>query len=280
MNSTLQRLIRSQQLVRSQRLIQSPRQTRYRHFIRPLVLLFLFWSYWLFFNGCASLNYDVVPDETSFYQSLQIKINIQDKSSKEKQGLKILLKYQNNRDKLFFLSPVNQVYGLLLVENENALLINTKKKKYWQGRFNRLLLEMWDMDFDYREFKRLLIEGTIPMEKIRHQGIEINIEKQSPQQVNRQESQSSGQVNHTPPKSSGQVNHQNHQTSSQANQQDSQTSGQVNHQEPQAPEKIMIDTPHLLLKIKISRRQEGHGRLQFNHSLKGMRKTTIKELLE
>jgi len=126
---------------------------------------------------CSRLKYDVIPHQTAVYHSLRIKVNAKNTGSNQKQNFKILLKYDDSRDKMFFLSPLNQVYGLLLLEGEKALLINTKKKKYWKGNFSSLLREIWELDFDYREFKQLMVNGVVPEDKIKKQDIEISFEQ-------------------------------------------------------------------------------------------------------
>ena len=79
---------------------------------------------------CSRLKYDVIPHQTAVYHSLRIKVNAKNTGTNRKQNFKILLKYDDSGDKMFFLSPLNQVYGLLLLEGEKAVLISTKKKKY------------------------------------------------------------------------------------------------------------------------------------------------------
>jgi len=123
------------------------------------------------------LKYDVVPDAEAVYHSLRIKINVKNSDTGQRQNFKIILKYDDSRDKMLFLSPLNQIYGLLVVQREKTLLINTKKKKYWKGPFNILLQEIWGMDFDYFEFKRLIVEGIIPENKLKKRDIKISIEK-------------------------------------------------------------------------------------------------------
>jgi hypothetical protein len=123
---------------------------------------------------CSRLNYDVVPHKTARYHSLRLKVNARNNQNGQKQTFKILLKYDESRDKMFFLSPLNQVYGLLWLEGEKALLINTKKKTYWQGTFNELVREIWNLDFAYREFKQLIVHGIIPVNKLKEQGIEVS----------------------------------------------------------------------------------------------------------
>lgn len=142
----------------------------------------------VFLPFCSQLKYDVIPHQSAVYHSLRIKVNAKNTSSSEKQNFKILLKYDDSRDKMFFLSPLNQVYGLLLLEGEKAVLINTKKKKYWKGNFRSLLQEIWNLDFDYREFKQLIVEGKVPEDKIKKQGIKISFE-QNPSTNNRGEPQ-------------------------------------------------------------------------------------------
>jgi hypothetical protein len=131
------------------------------------------------FTGCSRLSYDVTPDNDAVYHSLRIKVNVKNLASNQRQNFKVLLKYSEAGDKMFFLSPLNQVYGLLLVKKETALMVNTKKKKYWQGPFKELLRHMWgrDMDFHYAEFKALLVNGAVPEKKAKTRGLEILIQK-------------------------------------------------------------------------------------------------------
>ena len=68
------------------------------------------------------------------------------------------------------------------------VLMNTKKKKYWQGKFNRLLQEMWRLDFTYREFKQLLVQGKIPAKKPGEPNIEISFEE-NPGTANKEQPQ-------------------------------------------------------------------------------------------
>ncbi len=135
----------------------------------------------LFVNGCSGLKYDIQPDDTRIYRSLAIKANVKNKENGKKGSFRILLKYDETADKMMFLSPINQVVGLLTIEGENALLVNSKKKRYWKGRFNTLLREIWGMDFEYAEFKHVLDEGIIPgeklEEKLKERGIDVIIEK-------------------------------------------------------------------------------------------------------
>lgn len=140
--------------------------------VRFIILFFFF-----FLLSCSRLKYDVVPDAAAVYHSLRIKVNVKNNDTGQRQNFKIILKYDGSRDKMVFLSPLNQVYGVLVVGREKALLINTKKKKYWKGSFNILLREIWGMDFNYSEFKRLIVEGIRPEKKLKKKGIEIFFEK-------------------------------------------------------------------------------------------------------
>ena len=140
------------------------------------ILLFLLFAVF----SCSQLKYDVVPDEAAVYHSLRIKVNVKSNDTGKRQNFKVILKYDKTRDKMLFLSPLNQIYGLLIVDKERTLLINIKKKKYWKGRFNILLQEIWGMDFDYLEFKRLIVEGVPPGDKLKERGITISFQKGPP----------------------------------------------------------------------------------------------------
>ncbi len=145
---------------------------------RILPLFILLCGLLLLAPGCARLTYDITPDAHGVYQAITLRINVkvtEGKSSK-RQGFKVLLKFDDKQDKMLFLSPINQVYGQLLLEKEDSLLINSRKKRFWRGDFRQLIEKIWALDFQYSEFKALVLEGAIPEEKVKQQGIRIHIE--------------------------------------------------------------------------------------------------------
>ena len=71
---------------------------------------------------------------------------------------------------------MNKIYAKLITDGESALLINSKKRKYWQGNFKTLLQEMWDVNFNYSEFKRLLVDGIVPEKRVKKRGIRVSVE--------------------------------------------------------------------------------------------------------
>ena len=48
--------------------------------------------------------------------------------------------------------------------------------------------EIWKLNFDYREFKQLIVDGVVPEDKIKKQDIEISFE-QLPSNTNREKPQ-------------------------------------------------------------------------------------------
>jgi hypothetical protein len=142
-------------------------------FILPALLILA-----LSLPHCSRLNYDVRPDNENIYHSLRLKVNVKYKDSGQAENFKILLKYDSARDRMLFLSPLNQVYGVLVVSGENALLVNSKRKEYWRGPFGVLLREIWGkgMDFPYAQFKKLLVAGVIPAAGAGKQSMDIRLE--------------------------------------------------------------------------------------------------------
>ena len=130
---------------------------------------------------CSPIRHPVVPGEArapgAIYHSLKIKVNLKEMATGRKQGFKILLKFTETKARMLFLGPpLNKVYARLITDGESALLINAKKKKYWQGDFKILLREMWDVNFDYSEFKRLLVDGIIPRKKAKKSNLKVLVE--------------------------------------------------------------------------------------------------------
>jgi hypothetical protein len=148
------------------------------HFVFKLLLPVV--SFLLFLPFCSRLKYDVRPDSTAVYFSVTIKVNVKlndpNSGSTKRQSFKILLKFDRQSDKMLFLSPLNQVYGQLFIENEKVLLINNKERKYWKGYFNTLIEEIWALDFTYSQFKDLILNGTVPRERIEDRGLQLSLE--------------------------------------------------------------------------------------------------------
>jgi hypothetical protein len=150
-----------------------------RFILKPLgMMIAMIGGILLFFSFCSRMKYDVIPDSYAIYHSAVLKVNVRVKDSRKRQNFKIVLKYDDSRDKMLFLSPMNQVYGQLFIKNETALLINTKKRKYWKGDFNRLIREIWALDFTYFQFKELILTGRIPQRKVEESGLQISLEKE------------------------------------------------------------------------------------------------------
>ena len=151
-----------------------------RSILKPLLIpVTVIGGLLLFFSSCSRLRYDVIPDPYALYHSVILKVNVKAKNSRKRQNFKIVLKYDDSRDKMLFLSPLNQVYGQIFIKNETVLLINTKKRKYWEGNFNRLIYEMWALDFTYSQFKELILTGKVSQNKVKEGGLEISLEKEN-----------------------------------------------------------------------------------------------------
>lgn len=129
--------------------------------------------------ACVKKKYHMEPGsgQVDFYRSLKIKVNAKDMSTGRKQSIKILLKFTESKARMLFLGPpLNKIYAKLITDGESALLINSKQRKYWQGDFKTLLQEMWDVNFDYSEFKRLLVDGIVPGKRLKKRGIQVSVE--------------------------------------------------------------------------------------------------------
>jgi len=128
-------------------------------------------------SNCSRLHYDITPDAEAMYRSMRLKFNVKNLHTGDRQHFKVLLKYNSKGDKMFFLSPLNQIYGILTIENERALLVNNRKKRYWLGNFSQLLQYMWgrEMDFRYAQFKKLVTDGQIPQRVLKAKHIDVDI---------------------------------------------------------------------------------------------------------
>jgi len=131
----------------------------------------------LFLFSCAAPRYRTAPATGNVYWSLKMKVRVTDTVSGEKQSFKAVIKYDRARARVLLIAPpVNQVYGRVLVQGESALLIDAKKKQYWQGEFRDLLAELWAIDLDYREFEQLIDGGIIPQEQLAERGLHVSVQ--------------------------------------------------------------------------------------------------------
>lgn len=129
----------------------------------------------LVFHNCVPKRYTLNLDAPGFHHSIRLKFSL--KNDRERQSGKIVMKFDSRRAKILFLSPLNQVYFKLLVENNRGILINTREKKYWEGGFNELLKKMWDINLCFDDLKRLIYLGVIPRQKLKASGFQLELEK-------------------------------------------------------------------------------------------------------
>lgn len=130
----------------------------------------------LILSCCSQLKYEREPGIEGYYRLLTLKLNVKESGSTRRGSGKIILKFDDKLSKMLFLSPLNQVYFQLYVQEERVLLINTKKRRYWRGKFNLLLKRLWGLDFHYKELQRLITDGVIPGGKVQKAGLAVSLE--------------------------------------------------------------------------------------------------------
>ncbi|MCP5102579.1 MAG: outer membrane lipoprotein LolB [bacterium] len=197
---------------------------------------FLFLSiFLLLFSYCSRLKYDVIPDADAIYRAVTVRVNVKvaanpaANTSRRRQNFKIVLKYDDHKDKMLFLSPLNQVYGRLFIEDERALLINSKKKRYWKGRFKTLIREIWALDFSYAQFKELILEGAVSQKELKEKGLKISLERE---------------------------------------------------EKSDKPKRVLIEFKNVKIRLKMSGRRMGKGRIDFEPRLEKVERTTIERVLQ
>jgi hypothetical protein len=124
--------------------------------------------------SCAPRKISLPSDWPGLHNHIKLKFSIKD--GEKKDSGKIILKFDRYKSKILFLSPLNQIYFKLYVEKSEALLINTKKKKFWQGNFGILINEMWNIDLELDELKMLIMEGTVPERKVKNSRMVFDLE--------------------------------------------------------------------------------------------------------
>lgn len=126
------------------------------------------------FVSCLPRRLTLDLDSPGTHHAIRVSFTV--RGVRGKQNGKILMKYDERRAKVFFLSPLNQIYFKLLVEGNHSVLVNTKKKIYWTGDFTCLLTEMWQISLGFNEFRLMVQDGTVPRKKLEKSGLEYRLE--------------------------------------------------------------------------------------------------------
>ena len=102
---------------------------------------------------------------------LRLKVKFTVRGENGRQRGKVWMMCGQSRAKILFLSPLNQVVAQLFIEDDRALLINRKKKKYWRGPADRLIRSVWRLDLSWEELRGWLLEDRAPEERLAGAGM-------------------------------------------------------------------------------------------------------------
>lgn len=134
----------------------------------------------LFLFGVASLiscqapKPDLLPPAGPYFQSMGIKFNYSDGTVR--QNGRIHWRFDGQRAKFIFFTPLNQVGLELNASGENATLINFAKKAFWRGDFMVLLDRLWGIELGLAPLQQLLVNGIVPQAELDRQGIIVHLE--------------------------------------------------------------------------------------------------------
>ncbi len=110
-------------------------------------------------SGCAGIK----PASESDPHCSRIKLKVKVRGEQERYSTTIVVKFRENRIKMFFLGGVvKQVFMKLLTGNEKTILVNSRKKRYWEGSFSTLTERMWGVTVTSDEFIKLISKGDVP----------------------------------------------------------------------------------------------------------------------
>ena len=129
----------------------------------------------IFLLTCGRSQIQLDPQAPGTLTSMTIKVSF---SNSEQSGSgRINLNFDSDKARILFLTPLNQLSQQLFLEDEKVILLNSRKKIFWTGRFGTFLFEMWGIDIGYAEFRDLIVDGTIPAESLARNGLEASLRK-------------------------------------------------------------------------------------------------------
>lgn len=124
--------------------------------------------------ACRTNAPELAPPAGPGFRSLSIKFHYRDNESR--QNGRVVWRFDEERGKFLFFTPLNQLGLELDVEGEAAVLVNFSKKNFWRGDFCQMLDRLWGIGLALRELKELLVEGVVPQALFAARGIEAVVE--------------------------------------------------------------------------------------------------------
>jgi hypothetical protein len=127
--------------------------------------------------SCLSRQPELGPPRGPFFRSLSVKFTYHDGDAR--QSGRVLWRFDEDRSRFLFFTPMNQVGLELDVAGEGALLVNLGKHTFWRGEFSRLLERMWGVDLTLSALKTLLVRSEAPEDAFAGKGIAVSLEHAS-----------------------------------------------------------------------------------------------------
>ena len=124
--------------------------------------------------SCQARRPELSPLSKPNFYSLSVKFNYHD--ANVRQSGRVLWRFDEDRSRFLFFTPMNQVGLELDVAGEAALLVNFEKKSFWRGDFSRLLDRMWGVDLTLSALKGLLARSEAPEAEFAGRGIAVALE--------------------------------------------------------------------------------------------------------
>lgn len=125
--------------------------------------------------ACRTQSPILAPAGGPGFRSIHVKF--QYAAGETRQNGRVIWRFDEERGKFLFFTPLNQIGLELDVEGETAVMVNFNNKKFWKGDFSLLLDRLWGIDLALFELRALLVDGRVPQAKFAARGIAAVVER-------------------------------------------------------------------------------------------------------
>jgi hypothetical protein len=123
--------------------------------------------------SCRAPRPGLSPAAGPAFRSLGIKFSFSD--GQARQNGRIAWRFDGERSKFVFFTPLGQAGLELDVSGEDAVLVNFSRKEQWQGEFRVLLERMWGVDMSLSTLKEIVLSGKVPRAELAAKGIAVDL---------------------------------------------------------------------------------------------------------
>ena len=119
----------------------------------------------------------LAPRGSAGHPTLLLRFSAELEGEPRRQKGRLSMDVDGSRARLLFLSPLNRVVMELRIHRSRAVLVNRRRRRYWEGDFAELVWRMWRLRLDFTELRDLILHPGGAEALRGRRGIRLEVEK-------------------------------------------------------------------------------------------------------